>query len=126
MGGHVAVSADAAPMFLLWLEKAPMMRWMKYFHKFAWGKSREADYALFDTESYREDDSKSVDQFIEDMDLCKEHAWSERYRGIDFEFVDKPDDVWLRHELENVEYSLRAYKQRQEMIQKLLNDSSQG
>lgn len=74
------------------------MKWLKYNHKWAWGDSKDFDYIRYNGK----DDDESICEFIQDFELCKEHNWSDKYRGIDYELVDKPPVEWIKKEINDI------------------------
>lgn len=74
------------------------MKWLKYKHKWAWGHSQNFEYIQY----VGEEDKESIRNFILDYAIHEEHNWSDKYRGINYELVDKPPDEWIKKEIEDV------------------------
>lgn len=100
------------------------MKWMRYTHKWAWGTSKEEEWVLFDETQYKADDEKSVHEFIRDMELCKEGDWSDKYRGINYDILDKPDDAWLRKKIKETKDRITGLNDFKQMLERLLTSQS--
>ena len=82
------------------------MKWFKYRHKFSSGPDPEWNYKLY---TYG---PQAAYEFIQDYGLTDTYSYSEHYRGIEYEIVDKPDPDWVLLEIRSTEdgiTELRAY-----------------
>lgn len=101
------------------------MKWMRYQHKWAWGNSKEWEWVQFDETAFKADDEKSIHEFIREMELCKEGEWSEKYRGITYEFLDKPDETWLRAKIQEINRQIDGLTKHRQLLVGLLPASSE-
>ena len=90
------------------------MKWFKYRHKFASGPSNEWEYALY---TYG---PQAASEFIHDYGLTEVYAWSEHYRGIEYEIVDKPDPDWVLREIGSTEDGITELRSYLKLLEGLL------
>jgi hypothetical protein len=108
------------------------MRWFRYRHKWAYGIDKEWTYIELgesDYETYFADDSESSEEdFIEDYEVCKEWNWSERYRGIDYDVVDRIPREILEKKIKRAESAAASWKKTAERyckeLESYLNETS--
>ena len=101
------------------------MKWFRFKHKWAHGNDREWEYCELDESSFNSyfaDDSKYSDEdYIEEMGICSEGNWSDKYRGIDYEVVDTIPREILERKIKNAEsaaagWTKTAERYRAEML----------
>lgn len=92
------------------------MKWLRYKHKWAWGESSSFDYIRY----YGKEDDQSIREFIEDAELCKENQWSDKYRGISYELVDRPEGEWITREIDKASRVIEVWTRYKDKLESLL------
>ncbi len=75
------------------------MIWIKWWVNWAWGDTS-------DTPNYRLLPENEVDEYFED-EVAPKFNWSDKYRGITWEVIDKPSVKWIEREIKYTENKLR-------------------
>lgn len=92
--------------------------WLRYKHKWASGMKSSWKYVEWD-DGYNKT-KKDEHNFIEDMDLCKDHNWSDKYRGIDYDLIECPPKEYLEKLIANHERSIEYKKKAIKRLKKLI------
>jgi len=101
------------------------MKWFRYKHKWAHGIDREWEYIELGDGDYRlyfaDDSEHSEEDYIEDMGICKDGNWSDKYRGIDYDVVDTIPRELLEKKIENARAASERWANTAERYQKELD-----
>jgi hypothetical protein len=73
--------------------------WIKYWEVWSSGESTHFDYIEYDRTQPTDD--RSIRDWLSENEVGKENNWSEHYRGVKYELVDKPDKKWLETKLKD-------------------------
>ena len=92
-----------------------IMTYLKYRHTFSSGESTW-DYKML--EDYMDPDSDEFEEIIGGLEEA--YSWSDKYRGVEHEIIDRPPQEWLDREIKKTENSiLRLNKYKRELTSDL-------
>ena len=86
--------------------------WLKYRDKWASGMKTEWDY--YDVGS---DKQEYIDDFL--TEESNKHNWSDKFRGLDYEIIDKPPKEYLVKLIDRLSNTLFCTERRIEKLKKL-------
>lgn len=72
------------------------MKFIKYRHTFSYGHDGWKIDILYHTENYDIFDY-CVQDYVETLE--SKYAYSDKYRGLEYEILDHPGDEWLRNKI---------------------------
>lgn len=99
-----------------------MIKWLKYTEAWASGVSSESDYVQIDVSKYDPQDQKVLREYARELGLGEENCWSEHYRGLKLEVVDRPDDRWIQEKLSEIGFKLKHLLALKATLEKLQSD----
>lgn len=76
---------------------------LKWGHKFAYGGRMDECSML--PEEYK-NDKELFEEWLESK--AEEYSWSDKYRGIDYEWIDFPDDDWIKKQINRHKSSISS------------------
>lgn len=91
------------------------MNFIKWNHKFAYGNSPSDIEIVYFSES----DIELIKEWCEEK--CRDYDFSEKYRGIDYEFIDKPPKTWLINSIKKHERLVKFHLNTIEMLNNFLD-----
>jgi len=64
--------------------------------------------------------TSTAEDYIQEMDLCSEGNWSDKYRGIDYDVVDRIPREILEYKIKQAELAAQRYTKTAERLHKEL------
>ena len=98
------------------------MNWIKYRTKWAWGTDEWVYHPLFYIDQY---DKEVLESYSEDFieDIHQDHNYSDKYRGVDYEVIDKvPLDI-IEEKIKRTKGALENKKYELEILGKEIEDA---
>jgi hypothetical protein len=89
------------------------MNFLEYNHKFADGPDSKEYMVLDDTITL---ENPYLQEII--MELAEEYNYSDKYRGVDYDIINRPPDKWLEHQIDRMTNQIEYNKS---MINKYKN-----
>lgn len=99
------------------------MKWLRYKHKWAHGSDCEWTYLRLSDYQYAnffaEGSEQTEEDFIEEYELCSDWNYSDKYRGIDYEVVDRAPRKFIEKSIKNAKAMAVHYN---EVVKKLTKE----
>jgi len=93
------------------------MKFLKYYHKWASGYDKPGYKIIHDS------DPLMVEEMVHELN--DENAWSDKYRGLNYEVIDNPPKTWLIEKINSIESSIVYQNKLLIELNKLVNKNNE-